>query len=52
MEADHTAAADTHRIEQATAGELAAKAHAKGVPDDVTDWSTIIKKDVPRKHRS
>lgn len=37
VEADRTAAADTHHIEQAMANELAAKARTKGVPDDVAD---------------
>ncbi|MFB9808495.1 hypothetical protein ACFFQF_29200 [Haladaptatus pallidirubidus] len=48
-EAERTAAANTHQIEQATAEELAAKAHAKGIPEDIADWSTIFEKGVPAK---
>jgi hypothetical protein len=48
-EADRTDAASTCQIERTTVDELAAKAHAKGIPDDVADWTAIIQKGVPTK---
>ncbi|WP_266082998.1 hypothetical protein [Haladaptatus caseinilyticus] len=48
-EDDRTGAVDIHQIEQTTADDLAAKAHAKGIPEDVADWTTILEKGVPAK---
>lgn len=47
-DADRTTAINTD-FEQATADELADKARAKGIPDDVADWNTIFEKSVPAK---
>ncbi|WP_435158231.1 hypothetical protein [Haladaptatus sp. DFWS20] len=48
-ESDRTAVAETDQIEQATVDELAAKAQAEGISDDVADWNTILEKGVRKK---
>ncbi|WP_435159022.1 hypothetical protein [Haladaptatus sp. DFWS20] len=51
-EADRTTAADTHLMKQATADELAARAHIKEIPDNVQIGTRFSKAVFQQRHRS